>query len=182
MKYLEKITLKDGRECILRNGVKSDGVAALAVFALTHEQTDFLLSYPDESTTTTQQEGEYLQAKTDSSNEVEILAVVDGIIAGLAGIDARSPRQKLCHRADLGISIDRAYWGLGIGTALTKACIECAQKAGYEQLELTVVAENMAAISIYKKAGFVEFGRNPRGFKSRITGYQEIVYMRKELI
>ena len=82
----------------------------------------------------------------------------------------------------MGISIDRAYWGLGIGTALTKACIECAQKAGYEQLELTVVAENMAAISIYKKAGFVEFGRNPRGFKSRITGYQEIVYMRKELI
>lgn len=62
MKYLEKITLKDGRECILRNGVRSDGVAALAVFALTHEQTDFLLSYPDESTTTTQQEGEYLQA------------------------------------------------------------------------------------------------------------------------
>ena len=62
MKYLEKITLKDGRECILRNGERSDGGAALAVFALTHEQTDFLLSYPDESTTTTQQEGEYLQA------------------------------------------------------------------------------------------------------------------------
>ena len=181
MEYLKKIRLKDDRECILRNGVKSDGTAALAVFILTHEQTDFLLSYPDESTTTAEQEGDYLQAKTDSSNEIEILAVVDGVVVGLAGIDARSPRQKLRHRADLGISIDQAYWGLGIGTALTKACIECAEKAGYEQLELTVVAENENAISIYKKAGFVEFGRNPRGFKSRLTGYQEVVYMRKEL-
>jgi RimJ/RimL family protein N-acetyltransferase len=51
----------------------------------------------------------------------------------------------------------------------------------YEQLELNVVSDNAAAITMYKKAGFVEFGRNPRGFKSRLTGYQELVYMRKEL-
>lgn len=182
MEYLEKVRLKDGRECILRNGVKNDGKAVLDIFVLVHEQTDFLLSYPDENTKTAEQEGDYLQAKSDSPNAIEILAVVDGVITGLAGIDGRSTRQKLRHRADLGISIDRSYWGLGIGTALTKACIECAQKAGYEQLELTVVSENETAISIYKKAGFVEFGRNPRGFKSQIKGYQEIVYMRKELI
>ena len=61
------------------------------------------------------------------------------------------------------------------------ACIECAEKAGYEQIELNVVAENETAIEMYRKAGFVEYGRNPRGFKSRLTGYQELVYMRKEL-
>ena len=61
------------------------------------------------------------------------------------------------------------------------ACIECARAAGYEQIELSVVAENEPAIAMYEKAGFVEFGRNPRGFKSRFTGYQELVYMRKEL-
>ncbi|MCI6588835.1 MAG: GNAT family N-acetyltransferase, partial [Clostridiales bacterium] len=47
----------------------------------------------------------------------------------------------------------------------------------YEQLELTVVAENERAIALYRKAGFVEFGRNPRGFRSRTSGYQEIVHM-----
>ena len=83
--------------------------------------------------------------------------------------------------AELGISIDRQYWNLGIGTALMTACIECAGKAGYEQLELNVVAENETAIKMYSKAGFEEFGRNPRGFKSRYKGYQELVYMRKEL-
>ena len=61
------------------------------------------------------------------------------------------------------------------------ACIECARKAEYEQIELNVVADNKTAMEMYRKAGFVEFGRNPRGFKSRISGYQELVYMRLEL-
>jgi len=62
-----------------------------------------------------------------------------------------------------------------------EACIECAKKAGFEQIELNVIADNSRAIDMYEKAGFVEFGRNPRGFKSRISGYQELVYMRLEL-
>ena len=49
------------------------------------------------------------------------------------------------------------------------------RKAGYEQLELEVVAENTSAVALYKKAGFVEFSRNPKDFKSRISGYQELV-------
>ena len=34
---------------------------------------------------------------------------------------------------------------------------------------------------MYKKAGFIEYGRNPKGFNSRIAGFQEIIYMRLEL-
>ena len=181
MKYLKTIKVKDGRECILRNGEECDGQAALANFILTHEQTDYLLSYPDENTMTAEQEGQFLQRKADSEAEIEILAEVDGVVAGLAGIEAVGGRDKIRHRADFGISIDRQYWNLGIGTALMNACIDCARKAGYEQIELSVVAENEPAITMYRKAGFEEFGRNPRGFKSRLTGYQELVYMRMEL-
>ena len=181
MKYHKTITLKDGRECILRNGEERDGQAVLANFILTHEQTDYLLSYPDENTMTAEQEGQFLQRKTDSEAEVEILAQVDGVVAGLAGIAAVGGRDKICHRAEFGISIDRKYWNLGIGTALMNACMDCAREAGYEQLELSVVAENKTAITMYKKAGFKEYGRNPRGFKSRLSGYQELVYMRMEL-
>ncbi len=73
------------------------------------------------------------------------------------------------------------HWGLGIGSALTEACIECARKAGYTQLELVVLADNERAIAMYRKAGFIEFGRNPKGFNSRISGYSETVHMRLEL-
>ena len=181
MEYNKTITLRDGRTCTLRNAAESDGKAVLDIFILTHEQTDNLLSYPDESDITAEQEGEYLKRKAESPREIEILAEVDGIVVGLAGIDSVGSKYKVCHRADFGISIDQSYWGLGIGRALTEACIESAGKAGYEQLELNVVADNIRAIDMYKKAGFVEFGRNPKGFRSRLSGYQELVYMRLDL-
>lgn len=181
MEYNKTITLRDGRTCTLRNAAESDGKAVLDIFILTHEQTDNLLSYPDESGITAEQEGEYLKRKAESPREIEILAEVDGIVVGLAGIDSVGSKYKVCHRADFGISIDQSYWGLGIGRALTEACIENAGKAGYEQLELNVVADNIRAIDMYKKAGFVEFGRNPKGFRPRLSGYQELVYMRLDL-
>ena len=58
MKYKKTVKLKDGRECTLRNGTEADAQAVLDIFKLTHEQTDLLLSYPDEITFTVEQEAE----------------------------------------------------------------------------------------------------------------------------
>ena len=121
------------------------------------------------------------QEKTESKNEIEIVAELNGKIVGTAGIDAVGGKFKISHRADFGIAILKEYCGLGIGSALTNACIECARAVGFSQLELNVVAENKAAVSLYKKLGFCEYGRNPLGFRSRISGMQELVLMRLEL-
>ena len=64
---------------------------------------------------------------------------------------------------------------------MTEACIECAGAAGYVQLELEAVAENKSALALYRSVGFQEYGRNPKGFRSRLTGWQEVVLMRLEL-
>ena len=181
MKYNKVITLKDGRSCILRNGTALDGQALLNIFLLTHAQTDYLLSYPDESTMTVEQEAQFLKDKTESRNGIELLAEVDGVVVGSAGIGCVGMKEKLKHRAEFGISVDKAYWGLGIGRALTNACIECARAAGYAQLELEAVAENKNALALYESVGFVEYGRNPKGFRSRLTGWQELVLMRLDL-
>ena len=181
MEYSKQIVLKDGRTAILRHGVEADGAAVFEQFNQTHGETDYLLSYPDENSFTAEQEGKFLKRKAESANEVEIIALVDGRVAGTAGVDAIGAKYKLRHRAEFGISVLKEYWGLGIGRALMDACIECARQAGYAQLELTVVAENARAVEMYRRAGFVEFGRNPRGFNSRISGYQELVSMRLEL-
>lgn len=181
MKYNKTVLLKDGRECTLRNGTPADAQEVFDVFNLTHAETDYLLSYPDENSFNVEQEGEFLKAKTESCNEIEIIAVVDSKVVGTAGIDAVGNKYKTKHRAEFGISIVKDFWGLGIGYALTEACVECAKQAGYTQLELDVVAANSSAISLYEKVGFIEYGRNPRGFNSRIDGYQELVYMRLEL-
>lgn len=181
MEYRETIRLKDGRTCVLRNGTEKDGLAVYENFNLTHAQTDFLLSYPEENSMNPEQEAQFLQAKTESDNEIELLAEIDGEVAGTAGIEKVGAKEKVRHRAEFGISVDQKYWGLGIGRALTEACIQCAKKAGYAQLELDAVAENKRAIALYESVGFVEYGRNPKGFRSRLTGWQELVLMRLDL-
>lgn len=181
MTYHQEIILKNGKVAILRNGTDADGEAAFEVFNLTHAETDNLLSYPDENSMTAADESAFLAETTASENEIEIIALVDGQIVGTAGIETVGNKCKVMHRAGFGIAIARAYWGLGLGKALTEACIACAKRAGYTQLELDVVSENQSAVSLYRKCGFAEYGRNPRGFRSRTGGYQELVYMRLEL-
>ena len=181
MKFDQKVILKNGKEAWLRNGDAADGSTVYEVFNLTHGETDYLLSYPDENSFTPEQEAEFLEGKTKSPNEIEIVAIVDGKVAGTAGIEAVGTKDKVKHRAELGIGILKEYWGLGLGRALTEACIRCAKDAGYAQLELNAVAGNERAVSLYRSLGFEEFGRNPRGFNSRISGFQEVVYMLLEL-
>ena len=165
----------------MRNGTEADGQALLDIYLLTHGQTDYLLSYPDEAGMTAEQEAAFLKEKTGSADEIELLAELDGIVVGSAGIGCIGRKEKVRHRATFGISVDREYWGLGIGRALTDACIDCAKTAGYAQVELEVVAENRSALRLYESVGFVEYGRNPRGFRSRYHGWQELVLMRLEL-
>ena len=181
MKYEQKIALKNGKEALIRNGNAADGLAAYEVFNLTHAETDYLRTYPDEYSSDPEQEAQFLKEKTESPNEIELIAIIDGKVVGSAGIEAVGKNYKVKHRADFGISVLQEYWGLGLGKALTQACIQCAKDAGYAQLELDVVADNDRALALYQSLGFEEDGRNPRGFNSRTSGYQELVYMMLEL-
>lgn len=55
------------------------------------------------------------------------------------------------------------------------------KNAGYVQLELKAVADNDKALALYRSVGYVEYGRNPKGFRSRLSGWQKLVLMRLEL-
>ena len=181
MNYYKETKLKNGKKIILRSCTIHDAENVLFLFNKTHEETDNLLTYPEENTFTLKDEEKFLDSMHNSENEIEIIAVIDGVAAGTAGIQQVGNKIKIKHRAELGISVLREYWSIGIGKALTEACIECAVKAGYEQIELNVIAENKNAVEMYKKCGFEEIGRNPRGFKNKEGKYQTLLYMAKVL-
>ncbi len=181
MEFHKKLSLKDGNTCILRNAESSDAEDFLHYFELAHRETNFLTTYPDESTHTVSQMAAHLDDTKASKTDIEICALVHERIIGSAGISMIHDRDKTRHRAEFGISIVKDYWGLGIGSELITSCIECAKKAGFLQIELDVVAENVSALHLYKKYGFVEFGKNPRGFRTREGAWQELISMRLEL-
>ena len=181
MRYAKTVELNGGVELLVRNAVASDARALRETTQLTHAETDYLLSYPDEQSSDDEQEARSLEETKRSDNEVELVAIIGGQIVGSAGVSAVRSRRKVAHRARFGISILKEYWGMGIGRVLMEASIDCARQAGYTQLELEVVADNERAVSLYRRAGFEEYGRNPRGYHSTSVGYQELVYMRLEL-
>ena len=128
MQYRKELFLKDGTPCVLRGATETDAAEVLRCFSLTHTETDFLLTYPEENSFTEADEAKFLKARSESENEIEICAFVDGKLAGTAGIEAIGGKEKIRHRAEFGIAIEKAYWGRGIGKALMLACIECAKK------------------------------------------------------
>lgn len=181
MRYDKTVRLADGRALRIRSAEALDAEAVCDLFTRTHGQTDYLLAYPEENSFTVEQEGDFLQRLLESDREIMLLSEVDGGLCGCASVCAVGAKYKIRHRAEFGISVDKSFWGLGIGKALTQAAIDCAKEAGYRQLELDVVADNNRALGMYAHAGFQEFGRNPMGFQSKASGDQTLVYMRLEL-
>lgn len=55
-----------------------------------------------------------------------ISAVVDGKIVANAGFNPVSKLEKCKHRAEFGISIQKEYWGHGIGSHIMAAILETA--------------------------------------------------------
>ena len=177
MRYSQRIVLNKGSEALIRSAEASDGLAVYENFNRVHAETDYLLSYSDENCFDPGQEAQFLEEKAKAPRELALLGFIGGALAGTAIIESVGKKDKVRHRAEFSISILKEFWGLGLGKALAGACIRCAKEAGYEQLELTAAAENERALSLYRSLGFEEFGRNPRGFKSRSGRYQEVVYM-----
>ena len=181
MKYERTVILKTGEECLLRGAGLEDTEAVIDLFRTTHAETDFLLSYPDEDDMTEESERNFLSCRAASDNAIEILAFLDGKAVGQAGISPIGSKAKIRHRAEFGIAVRKEYWGRGIGRELMKSCIECAKAAGYRQMELEVIAGNRKAENLYRKFGFEEYGRNPRGFLTRDGEWQEQIMMRLEI-
>ncbi len=59
----------------------------------------------------------------------------------------------------VGIAIDSAYRGKGLGTSFLAKCIELLKAEGIKYVELTVDSDNTGAVNVYKKKlGFVTTG------------------------
>lgn len=63
---------------MLRNAVRADAEEIHEIFNLTHAQTDFLCTYPDENLFDIEQEQNILLEKERSANEIEICAAYGG--------------------------------------------------------------------------------------------------------
>lgn len=181
MNYYKKIVLRDKKVCVLRSPGKQDAESILEHIVQTSGESEFLARYPDEIITTVEQEQQYLEKMALDSRSAMIAACIDGQVVGTAGISPVSILERFRHRAELGISIRKAYTGDGIGTGLLTACKEAGAQAGYSYLELEVMAENETAIRLYDKFGFEIYGMREDSFRFRDGSSRNAYLMRLKL-
>jgi len=181
MKYREEIVLKNGEPLLLRSLGPQDAQQAICVMKKTAGETLYMMRYEDEWMITPEKEREALRETEDAPKALMLGAFVGGRLVGMGNFRPVHPGDRARHRAGVGISILKAYWGKGIGTALMRAMIDAAKTTAIEQLELEVVSTNETAIRLYTRCGFVEYGRHPRMMKYRDGMYADTILMMLDL-
>lgn len=104
-----------------------------------------------------------------------VVAESAGMIIGHAGLKMYSGRRK--HVGDIGIAVDESYQGLGVGTQMMEALLDLADNwYNLRRVELSVFADNAAAIHLYEKLGFKVEGTH-EAFAFREGCYVDAVSM-----
>lgn len=87
-----------------------------------------------------------------------LVAEVNGEVVGNLGLHPAG-RARRRHAAALGMAVRDDWQRRGVGTALMRAAIDVADHwLNYVRLELTVYTDNLAALALYRKFGFVVEG------------------------
>jgi RimJ/RimL family protein N-acetyltransferase len=98
----------------------------------------------------------------------------DGELLGVAGFQ-RPVTAKLRHKGVLwGMYVREAARGTGVAAAVVGAVLDHAG-AEVEEVLLTVAADNAAALRLYRRAGFVQYGLERRSLKVGDVYYDEIM-------
>lgn len=116
-------------------------------------EADFMLMEPGERKGSPEQQRKWLERVDKESNSTVLVAEQGGQLVGyLAVIGGDTRRTK--RSAYLVIGILKEYTGRGIGTNLFQRLEEWAITHNILRLELTVVIQNEAGVSLYKKMGY----------------------------
>lgn len=173
----ETITLKDGRSLTLRSPSESDAQALLDYLKVTAQESPYLTSYPEEIDFTIEKEKEIINNNLNSEKAAWFLVFDGDKAVGNCSLNPPGQRLKVRHRGGIGIAIEKAYCGCGLGTILMKKALEKAKEVGLEQVELGVYDGNEKAISLYRKLGFKECGRIPNAFRYKDGTYRDEIIM-----
>ncbi len=136
-----------------------DAAALIEYLQVVGGESDNLTFGAEGLPATVEEETAFLEKSAADTRSVILLAKEDGEIIGDGHIEAFS--RRLSHRAGLGITVRKAAWGRGVGTAIMERLIAHAWEQGIEIIELQVRSDNARAIRLYEKFGFVKIGHYP---------------------
>ena len=167
MQIEEKQIVINGQNITLRSPGKQDAETFSEVRDITYRETYFLARYPEETDFTADAAEAMISDIAERREEFLIGAFRKEQMIGCV----------MVLKAGIGIFILQKYCGIGLGRQLMEYAIENARKTELEQLKLGVFDDNVAAIRLYEKLGFREWGREPHAFKLKDGSYRDEIQM-----
>ncbi|PIZ66708.1 hypothetical protein CO051_00355 [Candidatus Roizmanbacteria bacterium CG_4_9_14_0_2_um_filter_39_13] len=181
---IEDFISKSGKNIILRYIHEND---AEELFRYVNElsKEDTFIRFSGE-TVPLIEEKEYLQAqieKLEKGDVTPIVATHHDKIIGNSSIERNLvDKRRGLHTGNFGMAVSAEYRGDWIGEKLMRTVIDQAKKhmQGLRIIRLTVYGSNNTAQNLYKKMGFLECGRLPKGVLYRGT-YLDMIEMYLEI-
>jgi RimJ/RimL family protein N-acetyltransferase len=173
----QRITLKDGREVLLRHSRQGDAERVHAYVCALGCSTDMILTYEDDLPPI-----ERIQSHIDMIPRKQFYSLValdpdTGEVVGNASFRF-AVRKKLMHSAELGMGVLPSHRGLGLGKVLLERSIrDMHDFPKIERLELTTLERNTHARAMYERAGFVQEGVKKRSLKQPDDSYDDEIVM-----
>ena len=91
---------------------------------------------------------------SDNEREIKLVALHPGQVIGSIGLEQFS-RIRRSHAGSFGMGVLSAWQGKGVGSKLLATALDIADNwMNLQRVELSVYADNEAAIGLYRKFGF----------------------------
>ena len=156
--FNKKIKLKNGQNCIFRQPKEDDAQKMLDYLNVISAETNFITFGKGELPWNIEEKQKFIKEHLDDDNKLLLIAEVDGSIVSIASFSGGKSK-RILHIGELGITVLKKYWNLGIGFALTENIIDWAKNSGLvRKIFLKVRVDNKRAIKLYSKFGFTYEG------------------------
>lgn len=145
-------------QVIYRRAQESDAGKIVDFYNFVGGETSYLSFEKDEYPMNVKEQEEEIRSLEGKKASIMLLAMDGEEIAGIATIHS-SAKIKARHDGELGIVVAKKYQGQGIGTELIRQLIDWAKgNSVTTRISLDTCADNVKAVELYMKFGFVVEG------------------------
>ncbi len=172
---------KSGIEIVIREAKPSDSKGFIGCIK-SYLKSNFIPLTPEEFNLIIEEQERWISKFINGKNDLLLVAEHSGQIIGDIDLTIYH-RSMLSHTGFIGMGIHEDWQNQGIGTILMDKTIEWSDsRAEIEILWLQVFGNNEKGISIYKKYGFIEDGRQKDFIKNLDGEYiDNVITTRRKL-
>ncbi len=154
---MKKEILKNKTEITFRELDAHDAEVVLDYLNKVGGETDFLTFGEEGISYTVEQEKVVLRNMKETERNYMIGGYINENLVTIGSITSSS-KKRLKHKADIGISVLKDYWNIGIGSRMMEYLISLCKEKNFKKIDLLVYENNEKAIKLYEKFGFIKEG------------------------